>query len=418
MATITKKWLASDAVDDSNIKLSNNAYLKARNFANDGDVSIVKVNASDVIEFATVPQVTSDPSANNDLVRKSYLSSYQLSSTKDQANGYAGLDSGGKVLASVLPNSVMEFKGAWNATSNVPYLSDAARAAFKAIQDITYTAKTAGAAGNSITIAYTNTVTQGNEVASAIGNAITVQIESGVSTATQVKAAVDTFNTLVDAVITGTAGTAQVTVGATALELGQDVANAGDVYRVSVAGSHDFGSGSIVFGVGDWAMFSGTVWQRSPATDAVVSVNTKTGTVVLNTDDVAEPVTPTNKWFTDVRAKTAAVVNSTAGSETDQAASVAAMKSYVSGFTSADAEFEVKTLVNQDITNQYVDLGFKALTDSCTVWPVNGPIQTPTTDYTLSYTGGAGGVTRLTFAGDLASKLAATDKLVIKYLKG
>jgi len=428
MALITKEWLASDAVDDSNLKLRNNNYLKGRNAADSGDINIVKVNATDILEFGSVPQVPSDPSNNNDLARKSWidtqLSAKQSTSAKNSANGYAGLDAGGKVLVSALPSSVMEFKGAWNANTNVPYLSNANApiAASKIIQDITYTAKAAGSAGNSITIEYTNTVTQGNELATAVGNAISVAIESGVSTATQVKAAIDTFNSLVDAVISGTAGNAQVTVGATALADGQDAADNGDVYRVSVAGSHDFGAGALVFGVGDWAMFNGTIWQRSPATDAVTSVNSLTAAVVLDTDDISEPMTPTNKWFTDARARTAAVLNTTAGSETDQAASVSAMKSYVSGeigaITGADSELEVKTLIAGDITAGYVDLGFKAMVDSCVVWPIGGPIQTPVTDYTLSYTGGAGGVTRLTFAGDLAAKLVATNKLAIKYLKG
>jgi hypothetical protein len=51
----------------------------------------------------------------------------------------------------------------------------------------------------------------------------------------------------------------------------------------------------------------------------------------LNTDSVPEG---TAQYFTDTRAKTAAVVNSTAGSETDQAPSVSAMKSYVGGAVS------------------------------------------------------------------------------------
>jgi hypothetical protein len=49
----------------------------------------------------------------------------------------------------------------------------------------------------------------------------------------------------------------------------------------------------------------------------------------LNTDDVPESATPTNKYFTDTRARTAAVVNSAAGTQTDQAPSVSAIVSYV-----------------------------------------------------------------------------------------
>ncbi len=75
-------------------------------------------------------------------------------------------------------------------------------------------------------------------------------------------------------------------------------------------------------------IYDGTAWVAFGTSGAVVSVNGQTGTVSLDTDDISEG--STNQYFTAARAKTAAVVNSTAQSETDQAASVAAMKSYVS----------------------------------------------------------------------------------------
>lgn len=40
------------------------------------------------------------------------------------ANGIAGLDGGGKVPISQLPNSIMEFQGVWNASTNSPTLAD------------------------------------------------------------------------------------------------------------------------------------------------------------------------------------------------------------------------------------------------------------------------------------------------------
>lgn len=69
----------------------------------------------------------------------------------------------------------------------------AAIAAFLKIQDITYTAKTAGTGGNSITIDYNSGATAGSEVVSVISNAISIQIEDGVSTAAQIKTAVEAF---------------------------------------------------------------------------------------------------------------------------------------------------------------------------------------------------------------------------------
>ena len=42
----------------------------------------------------------------------------------DVANGVPKLDSNGKILVSQLPNSVMEYKGTWNAATNTPTLAN------------------------------------------------------------------------------------------------------------------------------------------------------------------------------------------------------------------------------------------------------------------------------------------------------
>lgn len=49
---------------------------------------------------------------------------YQSTSEKGQNNGYASLDAGGKIPASQLPSSVIEYKGTWNASTNTPTLAD------------------------------------------------------------------------------------------------------------------------------------------------------------------------------------------------------------------------------------------------------------------------------------------------------
>ena len=74
-------------------------------------------------------------------------------------------------------------------------------------------------------------------------------------------------------------------------------------------------------------IYDGSAWVAFGVSGAVVSVNGQTGTVSLDTDDISEG--SSNKYFTDTLARTAAVVNSTSGTETNQAPSVAAMKSYV-----------------------------------------------------------------------------------------
>ncbi len=107
-------------------------------------------------------------------------------------------------------------------------------------------------------------------------------------------------------------------------------------------------------------IYSGTAWVQFSTGGAVLSVNGQTGTVSLDTDDVTEGAT--NKYFsdtlargaftagtgisittgtiastitqyTDTLAKTASVVNSMAGTQTDQAPSVSSVKAYYTAGT-------------------------------------------------------------------------------------
>jgi hypothetical protein len=104
------------------------------------------------------------------------LDTYQLRSEKGVSNGYASLDSSGKVPISQLPSSIMEYKGTWSAATNTPTLAN------------------------------------------------------------------------------GTGDT-------------------GDVYLCNAAGSVNFGAGAISFAVGDYVVYSGTIWQRSSgAVGTVTSV--------------------------------------------------------------------------------------------------------------------------------------------------
>lgn len=63
------------------------------------------------------------------------------------------------------------------------------------------------------------------------------------------------------------------------------VGNQGDYYYVSVAGTTNL-NGITDWQVGDFAVFNGSVWQKIDNTDAVLSVNGKTGVVVLVATDV------------------------------------------------------------------------------------------------------------------------------------
>ena len=76
------------------------------------------------------------------------------------------------------------------------------------------------------------------------------------------------------------------------------------------------------------------------------------------------------------------------------------------------------TLSAGDITNQYLDLAHP-ITASSLDFCVSGLIFNEGVDYTVSLTGGGGGVTRVTFAGDLATAgaaaLIAGDVVYVKY---
>lgn len=181
------------------------------------------------------------------------------SSEKGAANGVATLDAGGKIPAAQLPNSVMDYQGSWNASTNSPTLAN---------------------------------------------------------------------------------GTG----------------NAGDVYRVSVAGTQNLGAGNISFEIGDLVIYNGSIWERSPL-GVVMSVDEKQ-TFVLGAGD---------------------------------------------------------------ITNGYIDLANIADTDSISFMVRGAPVllEGASYDYTVNYTGGAGGNTRITWLNDLATgggaELIAGDVVQVKY---
>ena len=316
MSKITKEWIASGAVDENAIKLSNNAYMKARNFANSGDVSIVKVNASNEIEFASLPKV-----AGNSLVV---------------------LDSNGFVPLTQIPPAALE------------------RLVIVADQAARYALTTA-------------TVQNGDTVKQTDTNVMYfVKDDTNLSSAA-----------------------------------GYEVYSAGTASAVAWSGVTGTPTTLAGYGITDAVPSSRTVNGHALSSDVTV---TKSDVGLGNVDNVQQ--LPMSYLDTD---------NTLAANSDSKVPSQKAVKSFVNtaigSLTSVTPEFEVKTLSSGDITNQYIDLAYVALANSIEVFPKNGPSQTPIDDYTINYTGGVGGVTRITFAGDLASTLVAGMKLCIKYSK-
>lgn len=141
------------------------------NISSDINGSYITVSSVRGIEYETDLSLNY---SNRSLVDKEYVvnniagltATYIQLVEKGQPNGVATLDTFGKVPISQLPNSLMEYKGQWDASTNTPTLADG-------------------------------------------------------------------------------------------------VGNAGDVYQTVVAGTVNFGSGNISFEIGDWAIYSGTIWEKS-----------------------------------------------------------------------------------------------------------------------------------------------------------
>lgn len=315
MARLIKKFLNTNSVDETKIQLSNNTYIKSRNAANDADVNLIKLNASDAIEFNSLPVYDGSSLATQGYVG-TQLGDYIPTTQKAAANGVASLGADGKI-----PNN------------QVP------------------------------AIAITDTFVVASEVAM---------------------------------------------LALSAAEKG-DVAVRTDLNKCFILAGDDYAT------LADWQ-------ELLTPTDTVTSVNGETGVVVLDTGDISEG---TNLYFTDLRAKTAAVSDAAYGAGWDNVVDVAPSKNAVYDKIETLAgglatwEKENKTLIAGDVTNQYVDLANVARTDSIDLYVRGGGIMEEGTDYTVSYTGGAGGNTRITFAGILANAGDAAieigDVLVIKY---
>jgi hypothetical protein len=67
--------------------------------------------------------------------------------------------------------------------------------------------------------------------------------------------------------------------------LASGVGSKGHYYIVSVVGATAL-DGVTDWKLGDWAIFNGSVWEKVDNTDAVISVNDKTGAVTVTADDV------------------------------------------------------------------------------------------------------------------------------------
>ena len=391
---VKKRNIDDKAIDSSKLEFLNQDEFKS--LKADGTVtSLFKLNGSDKFELLKLPIVGSNPTAANELARKEYVDAGDtavraefaaadalvLAEAKEYTDDEVAIEKGERQAEDALIRSEFAFADEGVLQSAKDY-TDA-----EILENVTQ--KLGVASG----IATLNTF--GKVPVAQLPNAI-MEYQGVWSAATNTP---------------------------TLSNLGNAPTDLGNVYKVTAAGSVDFGAGAISFEVGDYAILGTLGWEKSDTTDQVTSVNGQAGIVSLSTDNINEGAI--NYYFTQTRARSAAVIDmGYTGTETDQALSVRATKALVDSITlylddeiATRAVQDKRLLSAADITNQYIELAYKAHADSI-VPSIDRLLLIEGDDYTVQVVGGK---TRLMFTGSIATggfeAVGAGDRVVVRYLK-
>jgi len=309
-----------------------------------------------------------DPVNDQDAATKKYTTDTFIPLTQRAANnGVATLDAGGKVPVAQLPNSVMEYKGAFNPNSGaLSTIATSASVIFPG--NMLWYSTVAGVVGNDLSVSYVHGAGIGATPTFVLTNGglnLQVNIEAGTTTNNNIYTEWQLVSGSISAVFSLNSSSMQGGItpaasGPTALTGGAAAPNLGDVYRANTAGTMN----AVLYGVGDFAIFNGTIWEHSPAADAVTSVNGQQGVVSLDTDDVSEGTT--NLYYTDARAKAATVADSITDAITDVAPSQNAVFDALA--LKADDSVVVKTVNGQSPTAGAVTITTTNITEGTNLY--------------------------------------------------
>jgi hypothetical protein len=106
MSQIQKKFIKDQAIDEAKILLLNDGALKARNAADSADVSLLKLDASDVLKMLKRPRLDASVAAvsdDADVITKVFFDE-GVTDKLGAANGIATLDSNGKLASAQVPS--------------------------------------------------------------------------------------------------------------------------------------------------------------------------------------------------------------------------------------------------------------------------------------------------------------------------
>lgn len=195
--------------------------------------------------------------------------------------------------------------------------------------------------------------------------------------------------------------------------LADGVGNQGDVYRISVAGTQDLGSGPFTYQVGDWVYYNGSIWEKGDNIDQVTSVASKTGAVTLVAADITDFDTEVSN-NTSVAANTAKVsADGSIDTHSDvDTSTVAPTDTQVLTWVAANSKWEPKDASGGSgqgginyITNYDAEVdttGWATYKDTAGTSPVDGTGGSPTITWTRTTWGplrGAGSFLLTKIAG-------------------
>jgi hypothetical protein len=524
MTQIIKKFLASDAVDGSKIKLQNGEALRARNFADSADIDLIKLDASNDVIFPSTPKVGTDA-----LVKQSDLSA-AIQGLKPKAAARAATTANLVALSGLLIVDTVQLvdgdrvlvkdqtateengiyvahSGAWvravdfdsispineiqNAYLAIAAGSQAGRSyvcssnptvvGVDPIVFVFFNAVSGIVAGNGIDVlgatisvkldgstlavsaSGTKIATSGVSATEIAANAVTaVKLNAdvagaalglnGTTNALDVKVAaagaIQVTSDELEVKINGStlskdaSGIKVAALGVTASEIAANAVSAAKL-NSDVAGSALSLNGTTnaldvnVAAAGGIEVATDALQIKlDAATLALSSSGLKVASSGISATEIAANAVSAVKLNADV-AGSGLVLNGTTNAidmNLDAAGALViasdALKVQVDASTAkinASNQIEVlkpygeiKTLIAGDITAQYVDLTHTAYNAaSISLVPAGALEQVQGIDFTVSLAGGTAGVTRISFAGDLAaagaSALVAGDILVIKY---
>lgn len=435
MAKIQKKFIESNAVDESKIQLSNEGALKSRNAADSADVEILKVNSSDRIEFSSVPQVAADAVTGNDLVRKSQIDGLlqgikpkeaaRVASTADTAlTGAATLTIDGVSLAN---GDRVLLKDQTDASQNGVYDVSGIGAAYVLTRSVDF-----------------DEVTPINEIEGAYVAIQTGTDNSGkvfVQSGTVASLGSDDINFIFFNSTTGLIGGDGVSISGTNVSVDHDgegftfssgqlsmeledstlSKSATGIKIGTIDVANNFVDDSITADKLDLASMAGAGLSEGASDDLQVNVDDSTIEIATDSLQVKDAGISKSKLKLGNSAVDAESIDAEAfqlsGNFAASAGTVIAGDSVETALEKLDGNIaaisvpvaarEAFTLDSTDISNGYVTLAQTALVVTM-VAPKGGPVQFESDDYTVS---GA----QVTFAGDLSSELAVGDKLAITY---